>query len=68
MQKPSCLIAVLLCRAVVAVGTVIGNHQEVVHIADGVGLTDSVQHLVQSTGQVTKLQEAARQVYKMLKP
>ena len=54
------------CRAVVAVGTVVGSHREVAAIADGVGLTDSVQHLAQSAGQITKLQEAASEVYEML--
>jgi hypothetical protein len=67
MGKPTRFIADLLCRAVVAVGTVVGNHQEVAGIADGIGLTDSVQHLAESAGQVTKLQDAAREVYKTLK-
>ena len=56
------------CRAVVAVGTVVGSHREIGAVADGIGLTDSMQKNAQSASQSTKLQEAASEVHKMLRP
>ena len=62
-----CSDVVLLCRAVVAMGTVISSFPDTIEVANGLGLLELVQQLSQSAGTMPKLTEAANHVWTMLK-